>query len=237
VKELSEKANIARRKQNKDAEERQKKLMREHATQAKKTETTKKKREEQTRTTEKKRCEREIQKESKRAKEKKRGDKQREEEPESTSADKAEGLTNENKKKPKQIEEQKGKRRVPKAEDEHGCKHSGLLGLMALPKIYLRAFVKEGGWLYKKPCKDCAAKETGNGNKDLVLDVASLLTIKGKQDVGYYCNCGPRSFGMKDSDELKALWTCDMVLCLSCFNERENKMSGDRTSKRCCRRR
>jgi hypothetical protein len=91
--------------------------------------------------------------------------------------------------------------------------------------------------LYKKPCKDCAAKETGNGNKHLVLDVASLLTMKRKQDVGYYCNCGSRSFGMKDGDELKALWTCDMVLCMSCFNERENKMSGDRTAKRCCRRR
>jgi hypothetical protein len=50
--------------------------------------------------------------------------------------------------------------------------------------------------------------------------------------VGYYCNCGPVSFGMEDGDEYKALWTCDMVLCMSCFNERKNKMSGDRTAKR-----
>jgi hypothetical protein len=76
---------------------------------------------------------------------------------------------------------------------------------MALPKNYLQTFVKEGGWLYKRPYTDCAAKETQDGDKNLVLDVASLLSIKGTQEVGYYCNCGPVSFGMEDGDQYKAL--------------------------------
>jgi hypothetical protein len=42
-----------------------------------------------------------------------------------------------------------------------------------LPKAYLEAYVKVGGWLYKKPCKDCAEKE-GAGTEQ-VSDVSTLL--------------------------------------------------------------
>jgi hypothetical protein len=57
-----------------------------------------------------------------------------------------------------QGEERKGKCKVPEATDEHGCRHYRLLSPMALPKNYLEAYVKKEGWLYKMPCKACAAK-------------------------------------------------------------------------------
>jgi hypothetical protein len=49
-----------------------------------------------------------------------------------------------------------GLREVPKANDEHGCKHKGLLDLKTMPRNYLDMYLKEAGWLYNKPCKDCA---------------------------------------------------------------------------------
>jgi hypothetical protein len=217
--ELSERVNIAKRKDMKDAEEQQKKVMREQATQAKRVDAKKHKIDETTRKKEKNKRDKEIQ-----------------EEVEATPLDEREAILKINKMKIKKIKETKGKCRAPKAEDEHGCKHSGLLGLMALPKNYLQAYVKEGDWLYKRPCKDCAAKEAGNREDNLVLDVASLLCIKGTQEVEYYCNCGLAGFGMEDGHEYKASWTCDMVLYMSCYNERTKKMSGDRSAKRSCRR-
>jgi hypothetical protein len=64
------------------------------------------------------------------------------------------------------IVKRKGERKIPKATDEHGCAHTGLLGLIALPKKYLKAYVKAGGWLYKKPCRDCAEKEQEKKGKE-----------------------------------------------------------------------
>ena len=42
-----------------------------------------------------------------------------------------------------------GGRRVPEASDKYGCIHQGLLEWVALPKTYLQAYVKVGGWLHK----------------------------------------------------------------------------------------
>jgi hypothetical protein len=42
-----------------------------------------------------------------------------------------------------------GVRKVPEASDEHGCVYHGLMDLLALPKDYLKTYVKVGGWLYK----------------------------------------------------------------------------------------
>jgi glucan-binding YG repeat protein len=131
--------------------------------------------------------------------------------------------------------ERKGKRKVQTASDKHGCAHTGLLALMALPKNYLKKYVKEGGWLHKQPCKDCAGQGIEDGN---VLDMSSLLNIKGvNNEVGYYCNCGPTGYGMDEDDECKAAWTCDMVLCLECYSERKNKMDSEGGAKRTKRKR
>ena len=124
---------------------------------------------------------------------------------------------------------QQGNRKVPEANDSQGCVHHGLLELLALPKVYLGAYVKEGGWLYKKPCKDCEKKENGN-----VLDMSTLLKLKGRSDVGYYCNCGPIGHKMSEDEEpsYKQRWTCDMVLCMPCYDERKLALGGGGPSRR-----
>jgi hypothetical protein len=217
--ELSEGANIKWRKEMKAAEEQRKKVMSDQATEARKANAKKKKQEE-----------------GERKKEERRRNKELQDEVGTAPSEDRETIQTVKTKKPRRVEEKKGKRKVPEAGDVHGCKHSGLLGLIAMPKNYLRMYVKEGGWLYKSPCKDCATKENGTGEENLVLDVASLLSLKGTQEVGYYCNCGPTGYGMEDGHEYKAAWSCDMVLCMSCYNERTKKMSRDGGAKRSRRR-
>jgi hypothetical protein len=131
---------------------------------------------------------------------------------------------------------QMGKRKVPEATDDHGCRHYGLLGLKPLPKNYLESYVKKGGWLYKVPCKDCAVKSSEENKEGGVVDVESLLSIRGRKDVGYYCNCGPTGYAMDDDHDYKALWTCDMILCMNCYNERTSKMNNNGGSRRTRRR-
>jgi hypothetical protein len=124
-----------------------------------------------------------------------------------------------------------GERKVPVATDKHGCEHSGLLELLALERKYLQTFVKMGGWLYQTPCHDCAKNEDGGDER--VLEVSSLLTLKGKQELGVYCNCGPVGHKMVQEDEpvRKQQWACNMVLCMDCFNRRKTEM-GDTGGKR-----
>ena len=123
-------------------------------------------------------------------------------------------------------------RKVAEASDEHGCVHSGILELKALSKQYLRFYVEEDGWLYRKPCKDCAAKDKVKKEAHHVLEMSSLLTVRGKQDVGYYCNCGATGFQMEESNEIKELYTCDMVLCNPCFSQRVEKIPVDGRNQR-----
>jgi len=118
-----------------------------------------------------------------------------------------------------------GKRKVPEATDKHGCSHYGVRDLKALPKDYLESYVKVGGWLHKKPCKDCATREE-NG-RERVLDVSTLLNLKINKDaVGYYCNSGPAGHTMGEEEEWRHQWTCDMVLCRDCYGDRL-ETSGD----------
>jgi hypothetical protein len=106
------------------------------------------------------------------------------------------------------------------------------LELLALPKAYLKTYVMVDGWLYKKPCKDCAKKEDGAPHQ--VLDMSTLLTLKGKTDVGYYCNFGVTGHKMNMEDEPlhKQQWTCDMVLCQGCYDKRKQTMGDDGGNKR-----
>ena len=91
--------------------------------------------------------------------------------------------------------------------------------------------VQVDGWLHKRPCKDCTAKI--GIMSELVLDVSTLLNLKGKQDVGYYCNCGPTGHKMEDEPAWKQQWTCDMVLCIPCYDKRKTNMgNGKRTRQR-----
>jgi hypothetical protein len=125
-----------------------------------------------------------------------------------------------------------GERKVPEASDNHGCVHHGLLDLLALPKDYLRGYVREGEWLHGKPCKDCALKNSGC--QDRVMDISSLLKVKGRGAVGYYCNCGPTGHKMDEVKEpiYKRQFECEMVLCMPCYLERQQTREGKGASKR-----
>ncbi len=90
--------------------------------------------------------------------------------------------------------------------------------------------MKVGGGLYKKPCKDCAGKE--REEKEQVLDVSTLLGLKGRKDVGYYCNSGPAGHRMGDEAEWRHQWTCDMVLCLDCYAQRLTSMGSSKRTRR-----
>ena len=93
------------------------------------------------------------------------------------------------------------------------------------------AYMKVGGWLHKKPCKDCAEREE-NG-RERVLDVSMLLNLKGSKDVvGYYCNSGPVGHSMGEEEEWRHRWTCDMVLCKDCFSERETTLGDCKRTRR-----
>ena len=136
----------------------------------------------------------------------------------------------EKKKMEKKVVKQQGQRKVPEAGDTYGCNHHGLLDLLLLPKDYLETFTKVGVWLDKKPCKDCAKREDDGSSK--VLEVATLLNLKGMRELGYYCNCGPTGHNMKEGTEWKHQWTCDMVLCMTCYDKRRMTMGNGKRSRR-----
>ncbi len=80
--------------------------------------------------------------------------------------------------------------------------------------------------LYKTPCLDCA-KDEGGGDKRL-LDVSDLLKVKGRGELGVYCNCGPVGHNMIQEEEplRKQQWACKMVLCMCCLSKRKTGMGG-----------
>jgi len=125
-----------------------------------------------------------------------------------------------------------GERKVPVPSDKHGCEHSGLLELLPIDRRYLQTYVRVGGWLYRTPCKDCGAKEE-DGSHKRVMDVSTLLDLKGKREIGYYCNCGPVGHKMDGEEEpvWKQQWTCTMILCMECYDSRKISM-GDEGGKR-----
>jgi hypothetical protein len=96
----------------------------------------------------------------------------------------------------------------------------GIDGVEGVAKRLSDGLYEKGGWLHNVPCKDCA--EEGGGGED--ADLNQLLPKKGKKDVGYYCNCGPTGHEMKEDHQYKALYTCDMVLCMKCYDKRKEGM-------------
>jgi hypothetical protein len=71
-----------------------------------------------------------------------------------------------------------GWRQVPTPTDDHGCKHHGLRDLDPCDNVWLAAYVKEGAWLDKKPCIDCAAQgKESDKTRERVLDAAVLLRV------------------------------------------------------------
>jgi hypothetical protein len=123
-----------------------------------------------------------------------------------------------------------GRRKVPTAGDESGCKHSGLRELDVCDKTWITAYVKVGGWLHKKPCIDCAGKSKERGG-EAVLDASVLLLLKQK-NVAYICNCGPIGHKMEEGEEGKEDYQCDMMLCLPCYSMRQTEMAAGTGSKR-----
>jgi hypothetical protein len=103
-----------------------------------------------------------------------------------------------------------------------------------IDRRYLQAFVKDGGWLYKTPCTDCAKNEEG-GDKQ-VMEVVSLLKLKGQGELGYYCNCGPNGHKMIEADEpawsQTGVWSCNLILCINCVNRRMLGMGETKSSRR-----
>ncbi len=121
-------------------------------------------------------------------------------------------------------------RTIPEATDKHGCKHKGLLDLKVLPSDYLSNYMKEGGWLWNVQCKDCAKRDDSEENDGTEMGLSGLMPKKGKKDVGYYCNCGPTGHDMEDEHPYKEIYTCDLVLCMGCYDKRKERMG--RTSRR-----
>ena len=118
---------------------------------------------------------------------------------------------------------QQGLRKVPLASDTHGCVHSGLRDLIVLDRAHLTSFVKKDGWLYNKPCRDCAEMQTETLEyNNRILNMATLLQ-KGNRVFGHYCNCGQTGHKMDDNDPYKPDYNCNLVLCPKCFAKRESK--------------
>jgi hypothetical protein len=133
---------------------------------------------------------------------------------------------------PQQANEPQGRRKVPTAGDDHGCKHHGLRELDPCDKGWIASYVKVGAWLYRKPCIDCAARCEGtDGTRGRVLDASVLLRVK-EPIVAYICNCGPIGHRMMEEDEGRDEYNCDMMLCLPCYSDRESKMEEGSGSKR-----
>ena len=55
------------------------------------------------------------------------------------------------------------------------------------------------------------------------MDVGSIL-LRNASEKGamvMVCNCGPTAHTMPEDDPSKALYSCDMVLCVPCYKERK----------------
>lgn len=152
-------------------------------------------------------------------------------EPETKGASNRVGKQKENR--PKKAPVPQGRRKVPTAGDEHGCKHRGLRELDPCNKRWIASYVKTGAWLYNKSCVDCTAKSKGDkkGEDGLVLDAAVLLHVK-DSNVAFICNCGPIGHKMMEGEEGRDDYQCDLMLCVPCYSDRESKMDQDGGSKR-----
>ena len=104
-----------------------------------------------------------------------------------------------------------GRRKIPTACDNLGCPHTGLRDMKSLDRAWCAAYLKVGGWLENRACKDCN------------LEVLNLMKVKGAP-VGYICNCGPTGHKMSDENEEKKDYLCDMVLCVPCHTKRSESM-------------
>jgi hypothetical protein len=124
-----------------------------------------------------------------------------------------------------------GRHKIPTPGDDQGCKHRGLSELCPCDKRWLRAYVKEGAWLHKKPCVDCAARESTEEGEERVLDASVLLQQKAGI-VAFICNCGPTGHKMKDGDEGKLEYQCNLMLCVPCYNIRQSNSEGGGGRKR-----
>jgi hypothetical protein len=126
----------------------------------------------------------------------------------------------------------KGRRKMPVPCDDHGCQHMGIAELKELPKDYLKSYIKEGNWLEKKPCKDCAAKPDDTDGVR-VMDVATILSSNGEpsDDMARYCNYGSVAHTMDDDEEFKHKFTCDMILCKACYRKRSDKYEEEEQNK------
>jgi hypothetical protein len=142
-------------------------------------------------------------------------------------------VTNKRPNRPKEVATPQGRRRVPTPGDASGCSHCGLRELIPCDKAWLKAYVKVGAWLHKKPCVDCSTRSEGSEQtRERVMDASVLVKGKGP-NVAWICNCGPVGHKMKDGADGKEDYVCDMMLCLPCYGERESKMgAGGRTKRR-----
>jgi hypothetical protein len=135
-------------------------------------------------------------------------------------------------KRPQQANAPQGRRKVPTAGDDCGCKHHGLRELDPCEKGWIAAYVKVGAWLYRKPCIDCAARcNDTDETRERVLDASVLLLVR-EPIVAYICNCGPIGHKMMERGAGGVEYQCDMMLCLPCYSERGSKMEEGAGSKR-----
>jgi hypothetical protein len=85
--------------------------------------------------------------------------------------------------------------------------------------------------VYNIPTKDCAMGGDNGDIENNLLDLSLLLPEKGGNDMGYYCcNCGPTGHDMEEEHPYKAMYTCNLVLCMGCYDRCKGVMG--RTSRR-----
>jgi hypothetical protein len=114
----------------------------------------------------------------------------------------------------KQRPNHRGLRKVQEASDKHGCVLPWFV-TQYIKRDILRPLCKSGWLAISKPCKDC---EQGGVATDPVQDLSTLLSKENR--CGFYCNCGPVGHKMDDDDcGWKEKWTCDMVLCVPCYEQ------------------
>jgi hypothetical protein len=107
-----------------------------------------------------------------------------------------------------------------------GCRHCDLGELLSFTKAEAKWYMQPNRYLAGKHCKDCQKP---------VVDMEPKPRSK---TLLFYCDQGIKGFDAPENDPMKAVLTCDLVLCQQCTDvrrievEKENTKRGGRRPSR-----
>ena len=95
----------------------------------------------------------------------------------------------------------------------NGCRHYGILDLLAMDNKNYLYYIKNGGWLRNKICIKCNVKAI-----DMPMDKGTKCYLR-------YCEMGLKGakYNKNGTIDEKAFFEdhdCNMVLCVACWNKR-----------------